>query len=37
MGYSQADNAVIDTGGTTVWRVSSNGIPAVSVQAGRSE
>jgi len=27
MGYSPADDAVIDTGGTTVWRVSRNGNP----------
>lgn len=27
MGYSPADDAVIDTGGTTAWRVSRNGNP----------
>jgi hypothetical protein len=27
MGYSPADDAVIDTGGTTVWRVSRRGNP----------
>jgi len=27
MGYSPADDAVIDTGRTTVWRVSRNGNP----------
>jgi hypothetical protein len=27
MGYSPADDAVIDTGGTSVWRISRNGNP----------
>ena len=27
MGYSPAEDAVIDTGGTSVWRVSRNGNP----------
>ena len=27
MGYSPADDTVIDTGGATVWRVSRNGNP----------
>jgi hypothetical protein len=27
MGYSPADDSVIDMGGTSVWRVSRNGNP----------